>query len=168
MLKRIALLSASAILGLTAVACTGAAAQEGTPGPVRAGVEQPGTPGPTPRGVETPVGETEYPTKTEPAPIDDVELIARRSLPPQFAVRIVSGLPSGCAQFEGVSVERQGETIRITVLNRVPDSSEVFCTMIYGTHDETVELGSDFEPGKQYTVIVNGEKTLSFAPAGGE
>ena len=29
------------------------------------------------------------------APIDDLELVIRESFPPQYAVRIVSGLPSG-------------------------------------------------------------------------
>ena len=33
------------------------------------------------------------------APIEDVEVIIRESFPPQYAVRVVSGLPSGCTTF---------------------------------------------------------------------
>jgi hypothetical protein len=30
--------------------------------------------------------------------------------------------------------------------------------MVYGTHESTVELGSDFVSGREYTVVVNGER----------
>lgn len=101
------------------------------------------------------------PTSLELAPIDDLELIVRESFPPQYALQVTSGLPSGCAEFHGATLERTGDAITVTVQNRMPASPDVVCTMIYGTHEETVELGSDFVSGREYTVKVN-EKTLAF------
>jgi hypothetical protein len=92
------------------------------------------------------------------APIDGIDILVRESFPPQYAVAITSGLPSGCAQFnEAVITGRDGNTITISVTNTIPSDPEVACTAIYGTHESTVELGTDFESGETYTVDVNGE-----------
>ena len=95
------------------------------------------------------------------APILEADVLIRESFPPQYAVVVVSELPNGCHQFEGVSMERSGTEIAITVSNRVPADPNPVCTMIYGTHEEVVELGTNFEPGVEYTVTVN-DRTLSF------
>jgi hypothetical protein len=95
------------------------------------------------------------------APIDDLELITRESFPPQYAIRVVSGLPNGCHKFNGHELSRDGTNITIRVTNRVPTDPNVVCTQVYGQHEEVVELGADFESGAQYTVHVN-EKTLTF------
>ena len=102
-----------------------------------------------------------YPTVEELAPIESVDILVMESFPVQYAVHVVSGLPSGCAAFLGTEVvERSGTTIRIEVLNRMPaPDSNVACTMIYGYHESNVSLGSDFHSGVTYTVDVNG--TLS-------
>lgn len=101
----------------------------------------------------------DYPTKIVDAPIDGIEVLIRETAPPQYAAVITSGLPSGCAQFAGWEmVQRTDSEIVIRVTNRMPDSDEVACTMIYGTHESTVDLGSDFEPGKTYTLVVNGTR----------
>jgi hypothetical protein len=92
------------------------------------------------------------------APIESVQVVARLSYPPQYAVQIVAGLPSGCAQPDSHEVVRDGDTFRIKVMNRVL-TGDVACTMIYGMYDVNVELGSNLTPGQQYTVIVNGEAT---------
>jgi hypothetical protein len=99
-----------------------------------------------------------YPTKVVDAPIDGLEVLIRETAPPSYAVRIVSGLPSGCAKFEAWEITgRSGTEITIRVTNRMPDSDDVACTMIYGTHESVVDLGSDFVSGTTYTVVVNGE-----------
>ena len=115
---------------------------------------------PPPTGTVTPV-DPGYPTVEELAPIESVDILVMESFPPQYSVHIVSGLPSGCAQFLGAEVvERTGTTIRIEVLNRMPSpNAEIACTMIYGMHEANVMLGSDFEPRVTYTVDVNGELT---------
>lgn len=100
-----------------------------------------------------------YPTKVVDAPIDAIDIVIRESMPPQYAAVITSGLPNGCARFAGWEIVARTEAeIVIRVTNRVPDSDEVACTMVYGTHESTVELGSDFVSGREYTVVVNGER----------
>lgn len=101
----------------------------------------------------------DYPTKVVDAPIDGIDIQVRETAPPTYAVAITSGLPSGCARFEAAEVvARSDAEITIRVTNRVPDSDEVACTMIYGMHESVVELGSDFVSGREYTVVVNGER----------
>ena len=96
------------------------------------------------------------------APIDDLELVIRESFPPQYAVRIVSGLPSGCAQFESAAITTRSETqITIRVTNTMPDEPNTVCTAIYGTKESVIELGSEFTSGQAYTVRVN-DKSVEF------
>jgi len=38
----------------------------------------------------------------------------------------------------------------------------VACTQIYGTKETTIALGRDFTRGTTYTVVINGERTLTF------
>ena len=90
------------------------------------------------------------------APIESVEVIVGQSSPPQYIARVISGLPGGCAQFEEITTERDGETIRIVVWNTMPAAGEsVVCTMIYGFVEHDVALGSDFTSQQRYTVEVN-------------
>lgn len=89
------------------------------------------------------------------APIDGVEIVIAESFPPQYFVHIVSGLPSGCARFEGIEQSRAGDEIVIAVTNTLPADPLTACTMIYGTMEHSVALGIDFEPGREYTVRVN-------------
>jgi hypothetical protein len=110
------------------------------------------TPSPTPGAERTVV----------PAPIDKLDLIVRESAPPQYAVRVLSGLPSGCARFNEVRITgRSGTTITIEVTNTMPADNTIACTAIYGTHEAIVELGTDFVPGTEYLVRVN-DKELRF------
>ena len=102
-----------------------------------------------------------YPTVEELAPIESVDILAMESFPVQYAVSIVSGLPSGCAAFAGAEVvERSGTAVRIEVLNTMPaPDANLACTMIYGLHESNVALGTDFQSGVTYTVDVNGTIT---------
>jgi hypothetical protein len=100
--------------------------------------------------------------KEAQAPIESAEIIVRESAPPQYALRVVSGLPSGCARFSRIDVKRQDTVIDVTVWNSVPADSNVMCTMIYGTADNTAELGTDFKSGQSYDVRVNGESKTRF------
>jgi hypothetical protein len=122
------------------------------------------TPGHTPISIERPstppaVTPTSVPLKTVPAPIVHLELITRESAPPQYAVRITSGLPDGCTRFKDARIAGRGGTaITITVTNMHPADPMIVCTAIYGEHDEVVELGSDFARGTQYNVRVNDQE----------
>jgi len=90
------------------------------------------------------------------APIEAVEVRIAESFPPQYFLDVVSGLPGGCAQFDRYEVDRAGSEITATVWNLEPvPGPGVFCTMIYGTVEHHIALGSDFVSGTTYTVHVN-------------
>lgn len=103
-----------------------------------------------------------YATKVEDAPIDELDVLILESFPVQYNLRIVSGLPSGCHQFDKAGITgRSGSEITVRVTNTVPGDPNMACTMIYGMHESTVSLGSDFTAGTTYTVRVN-DKTTTF------
>jgi hypothetical protein len=96
------------------------------------------------------------------APIDELDLIIRESFPPQYAIRIVSGLPDGCTEFNEAKLSRRtGNTIDIEVTNTHPSDPSIACTAIYGMHESIVELGTDFTSGEEYIVKVN-DRDLRF------
>ena len=97
---------------------------------------------------------------TVPAPIDKVDVLMRESAPPQVTVKVMAGLPGGCAQRDSHSVSRTGDTFTVTVLNSMPTGNPI-CTMIYGTYELNIDLGREFAPGTTYTVQVN-DKTATF------
>jgi len=133
------------LLALAATACGGASAGNG--------------------GAPPPGADDGMETKTVMAPILEADVLTRESSPPRYAVRLLAEIGDGCNRFARVDVERDGNTIAITVLRTVPAHPEVvLCTMQYQTHEQTVELGSDFEAGREYTVLLNdGERTLTFS-----
>ena len=91
-----------------------------------------------------------------PAPIESVDIVVAESFPPQYFVHVISGLPSGCVEFYGYEESRSGNAITITVTNLEPaPSAMIACAAIYLTHEFSVPLGTDFEPGETYTVSVN-------------
>jgi len=96
--------------------------------------------------------------QTVPAPIDELDVRVAESMPPRYFLRLVAGLPSGCAERARHEVSRQGDSITVTVLNWMP-SGDVMCTMIYGTYELNIDLGTDFVPGRSYTVRVNDRST---------
>jgi hypothetical protein len=96
------------------------------------------------------------------APIEAAELLVRESFPPQYAVRVTSGLPSGCAVFDRIDIERAANVVELSVWNTLPADRSVACTMIYGTSVNSVDLGSHFESGRSYEVHINGEARIAF------
>ncbi|MBI2983110.1 MAG: hypothetical protein HYY42_02830 [Chloroflexi bacterium] len=95
-----------------------------------------------------------------PAPIDQLDIRILESAPPRYVAGILAGLPSGCAQQGGHTVTRAGDTITIAVTNSMPTGNPV-CTMIYGTYELSIDLGSDLKRGVTYTVRVN-DRTTTF------
>jgi hypothetical protein len=100
-----------------------------------------------------------------PAPIDGLTINIAESFPPQYMLVIESGLPNGCATFGAYDVKRDGDTVSVSVTNNVPADQNTPCDMSYGTVETTVNLGSDFEPGAEYTVLVN-DKSTTFTAQG--
>ena len=98
-----------------------------------------------------------------PAPIETASVVRPEIVDGVYTLELTSGLPSGCAQFGGAPVERDGNRFLIEVTNLVPDPKELIsCTAIYGIHDEMITLGSGLTPGEAYTVTINGDLTISF------
>ena len=89
------------------------------------------------------------------APIESVEILIMESFPPQYMLVVASGLPNGCVTFAGYRLERDGDTIRVEMVNWKPADSEIACPAIYGTVDTRIPLGTNFESGSTYTVVVN-------------
>ena len=93
---------------------------------------------------------------TTPARIDSVEIAVAESWPPQYFVQVVSVQPDGCHAFDGYTVDREDQAIRIEVLNRVPANlDELACTLAITMTESNISLGTDFESGATYTVTVN-------------
>ena len=95
---------------------------------------------------------------TVAAPIDGLDVRVMESNPPQYMLNVRAGLPSGCAKQDSHAVSRVGGTITVAVLNSMP-AGDPPCTMIYGSYELNINLGTDFLPGSTYTVRVNDKAT---------
>jgi len=91
---------------------------------------------------------------TVPAPIDELDVRVLESSPPQYMLHVRAGLPSGCAIRDSHAVSRVGDTITVNALNSMPNGDPP-CTMIYGSYELNINLGTDFLSGSTYTVHVN-------------
>jgi len=120
---------------------------------------------PSPQASQTPTKPKEPEMIEVLAPIDGVEILVAESFPPQYFAEIESGLRNGCARFDRYEVEREGETITITVTNLEPADKDIACTEEYRTVMSNVPLGSDLDPGRTYTVLVN-DVTETFVTQG--
>ena len=99
------------------------------------------------------------------SPIESVEVMPLESDPPQYQLHVVSGMPkgSGCSQFNGYEIQRrESNRIDVAITHHEVADPFVACTADYPVVETLVPLGSDFEPGVDYTVSVNSETTRSF------
>lgn len=94
------------------------------------------------------------------APVDDARIERLDTEPGVYVLHLQTGLPSGCASFDGLEMARDERHIKVTVWNSMPKADNIACTMIYGTARNRLELGSDFEPGERYEVEINEDRTL--------
>ena len=98
------------------------------------------------------------------SPIESMEVTALEGAPLQYELRVVSGLPSGgCSRFNGYEVRRADPTrIEVAITHHEIADPSIFCTTDYPLVETSVPLGSDFEPGLEYTVSVNSEAAHTF------
>ena len=99
------------------------------------------------------------------SPIESVEVTALESAPTQYELRVVSGLPkgSGCSRFNGYEVRRADPTrIEVAITHHEIADPSIFCTTDYPVVETSIPLGSDFEPGQEYTVSVNSKVSHTF------
>ena len=99
------------------------------------------------------------------SPIDSASIEILESDPPQYQLRVVSGMPkgSGCSRFNGYEIRRDGSNqIEVLITHHEVVEGLVVCTADYPSVETVVPLGSDFESGKEYEVRVNGDTKVSF------
>jgi hypothetical protein len=96
------------------------------------------------------------------APIDGLGVRVLESSPPQYMLNVKAGLPSGCAERNRHEIRQEADAITVTVLNWMPKGN-VPCTMIYGSYELNINLGSDFRAGTTYSVSVNDKRTTFVA-----
>ncbi len=104
-------------------------------------------------------------TSIAESPIESAEVVVLESLPPQYQLRVVSGMPTGssCSQFNGYEVRRtESNRIDVAITHHKVADPFVACTADYPVVETIVPLGSDFEPGVEYTVNLNSDTTRSF------
>ena len=89
------------------------------------------------------------------APIESVEILVMESLPPQYGMVVASGLPNGCVSFAGYRLDSNGDDIRVEIVNWKPADPEIACPATYEKVFTRVPLGTNFESGRTYTVVVN-------------
>ena len=128
------------------------------------------TPSPvTPASTAPPAAATPAPTPAAPdtievdAPVESVKVVVSDTDPRRFTLQIVSGLPSGCAQFNGYETTIEGNNVVVSVTNLVL-VGPVACTTDYRYQQGEIALGDGFTVGQLYRVIVNGTVTNGFTP----
>ena len=122
----------------------------------------PTQPPPTETPVKGPPTPEEPTTIEVPAPIEGTAVVPPAAAGGEYTLRITSGLPSGCAQFNGYRVERDGDTFLVDVTNLMPADQTIACTAIYGYHEGEAALGSGLVTGVTYAVRINGESAITF------
>ena len=99
------------------------------------------------------------------SPIQRVSVVTLKGASLQYELRVVSALPLGsrCSKFNGYEVRRANPTrIEVDVTHHAVADRAIMCTKDYPLVETSIPLGSDFEPGLEYTVSVNSDKTQTF------
>ena len=94
------------------------------------------------------------------SPIESAEVVTLESEPPQYQLHVVSGMPKGssCSQFNGYEIRRrQANRIDVVITHHQVADPHAICTDDYPTAQTIIPLGTDLEPGVEYTVSVNSD-----------
>lgn len=101
------------------------------------------------------------------SPIESAEIVVSEGARPQYMLRIISGMPKGteCSQFNGYEIQRREQgTIDVAITHHEIADPSVTCQGDHLLVQTTVPLGTNFEPGVEYTVGINSDVTKSFVP----
>ncbi|MDA1129338.1 MAG: hypothetical protein O2913_11665 [Chloroflexi bacterium] len=97
------------------------------------------------------------------APIEGSTIVEPETHNNPYILKITSGLPSGCAQFNAYHSSLRGNDYSIEVTNRIPADQTIACTAIYGYYEGQFTLGDGaLKTGETYTVTINGELAHTF------
>ncbi len=97
--------------------------------------------------------------------IERAEVVRLEGTPPAYELQVVSAMPKGssCSQFNGYEIQRrEPDRIDVVVTHHENVDPNVACTADLPIVETTVPLGGGFEPGREYTVTVNSDVTVSF------
>jgi hypothetical protein len=94
-----------------------------------------------------------------PAPIEKVSVAASEDDPAHYILTVVGVLPNNCYTYDSQKVTRKDRIITVTVTNLL--NRDGSCSKKPTTFDLEIDLGTNFESGKRYTVNVNNE-TMKF------
>ena len=112
------------------------------------------------------VPEADFPhSVVAPSPIERAEITILESFPPQYQLHVVSGMPkgSGCSRFNGYQIDRTDPTnVVVEVTHHEVADDFVICTADFPILETAIPLGSKFESGVEYTVVVNEDTEVSF------
>ena len=100
------------------------------------------------------------------SPVQDVELQTLGSSPPQYNLKVVSGLPkgSGCSAFHGYSIERMaGGEVSVRLTHYETTARGIMCTADFPYVTTNIPLG-EFAPGELNVVRVNDRVYGAFTP----
>ncbi len=124
---------------------------------------------PTAKPIEGNPPPEEPPPVEVAAPIEDATVVAPDAVGGDYILKITSGLPNGCAEFNAYELVQNGNGYTVAVKNLMPHPSlEVACTEIYGSHEGQLIIGSGLVAGETYTVTVNEDLIISFNALGAE
>ena len=97
--------------------------------------------------------------------IESAEVSSLAGAAIEYELRVVSGMPKGsaCSQFNGYEISRgQPDRVEVTITHHEISDPMVVCTTDFPTVETTVPLGSEFEPGVEYTVVVNSDTSVRY------
>jgi hypothetical protein len=102
---------------------------------------------------------------TVDAPVRSVEVSKGDDRPGEYLLTVVTEQANSCVRHAAIELAGRGEgSIVVRALNSEPaDWSVVSCLAEVSTTESKISLGSDFEPGAQYVVTVNGSDTTFVA-----
>lgn len=105
-----------------------------------------------------------YPNSVvSPSAIESAEIVPVDGAPPEYHLRVASGLSSGCLQYNGFEVRRaSSDKVEVSITHHRVTEPGVVCTADYHTVETIVPLGSEFESGVEYKVSVNSEDEVTF------
>jgi hypothetical protein len=89
--------------------------------------------------------------------IERVTIASTRSIPAQHMIGVTIALGGSCETFKSIDWRVEGREIHVEVLTQVP-TAPVPCTLAIIYEDQSINIGSKFEDGVEYDVIVNGER----------
>ena len=98
-----------------------------------------------------------------PGNVESLTITSTRSIPEQHLVNMTIVLNNGCEEFNAVDwvIEEDDKHVHFELTIKIP-SEPTDCTLAISYEDHSINIGSDFESGAEYTVTVNGFTLGSF------